>query len=352
MASVKNYFPGGNTSKGFVNYFDGIVAPWVENKRVYVLKGGPGVGKNTFMKAFGKKAEEKGYDIEYFHCASDSKSLDAVHIPKLGITMLDGTAPHVIDPVIPGAVDGIINLGVFLNEKGLETKRKEIEQLFQENKRRYQTAFSYLSAAGKLQDSSDYLYMQGFNYEELKADVQELFGSHTLKLGEYKGKIRKLFAEAITPQGIVNYIDELIDQKNIVIIRGPQLICSEYIRLAMEFASFMGYGCQAFYSALMPDEPIHLMIKELDLCITMSLEYGMKSEKIIDFGARIHPLWVSKYSSEFDINDSYTHRLREAAVSSLRAAKELHDDIEEIYKSYMNFDKVTKFTEKFIAEVL
>ena len=89
MNLTKHYFPVGNTSKGFVNYFDGIVAPWVDNKRVFVLKGGPGVGKNTFMNLFSKRARERGYAVEHFHCASDANSLDAVHIPSIGVTMLD-----------------------------------------------------------------------------------------------------------------------------------------------------------------------------------------------------------------------------------------------------------------------
>ena len=50
-------------------------------------------------------------------CSSDNNSLDGIVIPKLKIAILDGTA-HVVDPVFPGVVDEIINLGQFWDEKG------------------------------------------------------------------------------------------------------------------------------------------------------------------------------------------------------------------------------------------
>ena len=45
----KKYFPGANSGEGFYSRFDGIV-PQGAAHYTYVLKGGPGVGKNTLMK--------------------------------------------------------------------------------------------------------------------------------------------------------------------------------------------------------------------------------------------------------------------------------------------------------------
>ena len=38
--------------------------------------------------------------MEYF-CSSDPESLDGVAIPEKGAALMDGTAPHVYDPVLP-----------------------------------------------------------------------------------------------------------------------------------------------------------------------------------------------------------------------------------------------------------
>ena len=43
---------------------------------------------------------DHGYDVEYMHCSSDNNSLDGIVIPKIGVAMIDGTAPHVVDFLI------------------------------------------------------------------------------------------------------------------------------------------------------------------------------------------------------------------------------------------------------------
>lgn len=349
MATIKHYFPGGNTSKGFVNYFDGIIAPWVENRRIYVLKGGPGVGKNTFMKLFSKCALEKEYDLEYFHCASDVNSLDAVHIPKLGVTMLDGTAPHVIDPVTPGAIDGIINLGVYLNEAGLEKRRTEIREFMIDNSRCYKSTFAYLTAAGELQENSNYLYLAALDAAELRKEVQNLMSSYTVKSAKMTGAVRKLFLEAYTPQGYMNYMDTIQETRKIALM-GPECIATEFIQMALSFASFMGYECQVFYSALLPQNPIHMIIEDLGLCLTTGATELWDYEKVIDLSSLLNQKLLHKYNDTVVFNDLYKGQLLEAAVGSLRRAKEIHDEIELIYRDNMDFEKATIYTEKFVKE--
>ena len=94
----RRYFPGANTGRGFIGHFEGIVPPWSEPHYTYVLKGGPGVGKSTLMKKCAAIARANGFTVEEFRCASDPESFDAVRIPQRRLVLLDGTAPHTIDP--------------------------------------------------------------------------------------------------------------------------------------------------------------------------------------------------------------------------------------------------------------
>ena len=97
----RRYFPGANTGRGFIGHFEGIVPPWSEPHYTYVLKGGPGVGKSTLMKKCAAIARANGFTVEEFRCASDPESFDAVRIPQRRLVLLDGTAPHTIDPAMP-----------------------------------------------------------------------------------------------------------------------------------------------------------------------------------------------------------------------------------------------------------
>ena len=96
---IRHMFPGGNTSKGFFSFYNYIISQ-EEAKRIFILKGGPGVGKSTFMKKTANEMLERGYDVEFMHCSSDNNSLDGVVIPNIGVALIDGTAPHVVDFLI------------------------------------------------------------------------------------------------------------------------------------------------------------------------------------------------------------------------------------------------------------
>ena len=62
-----HYFPGGNTAEGFCSHF-GDILPAPVRRRMFYLKGGPGVGKSTLMRRVGEAAEKAGLEVEYFHC--------------------------------------------------------------------------------------------------------------------------------------------------------------------------------------------------------------------------------------------------------------------------------------------
>ena len=93
MAQVTNFFVGANSGEGFRNLFSEMVD--IEDTYDFmVLKGGPGVGKNTFMREIGRAMEEAGTTVEYLWCSGDPDSLDGVVLPEIRCAVVDGTSPH------------------------------------------------------------------------------------------------------------------------------------------------------------------------------------------------------------------------------------------------------------------
>ena len=86
----QSYLASANGYKGFINLFSEIYDP---NKfdRIFIIKGGPGTGKNTFMKKICSCIENKKANIEYYYCSSDVTSLDGVifHLNGKRIAILD-----------------------------------------------------------------------------------------------------------------------------------------------------------------------------------------------------------------------------------------------------------------------
>ena len=105
--AVTQYFLGGNTVRGFVSFYSGFCRG--PEDFLWVIKGGPGCGKSSFMKTIGRAAEEKGLDVEYVLCSGDPESVDGVYFPALHTGYADGTAPHVLEAVTPET--GIISVG-------------------------------------------------------------------------------------------------------------------------------------------------------------------------------------------------------------------------------------------------
>ena len=93
MAQVTNFFAGANSGDGFQNLFPQMV-DMEDTYDFMVLKGGPGVGKNTFMREVGRAMEQAGTAVEYLWCSGDPDSLDGVVLPEIRCAVVDGTSPH------------------------------------------------------------------------------------------------------------------------------------------------------------------------------------------------------------------------------------------------------------------
>ena len=98
MAIVTNFFVGANSGEGFQNLFSQVV-DLEEAYDLMVLKGGPGVGKNTFMREIGRTMEAAGTPVEYLWCSGDPDSLDGLVLPELRCAVVDGTSPHGTAPL-------------------------------------------------------------------------------------------------------------------------------------------------------------------------------------------------------------------------------------------------------------
>ena len=87
------FFLGANSPGGFVSRFEQVYekdGSW----RAYIIKGGPGTGKSTFMKKLASLAMQMGTEVHLAPCSSDPMSLDAVILPSIRCCFMDGTAPH------------------------------------------------------------------------------------------------------------------------------------------------------------------------------------------------------------------------------------------------------------------
>ena len=170
-------FLGGNSCRGFVSLYDGF--PPEEGAFLHIIKGGPGTGKSSFMRAVGAAAEARGLDVYYVLCSGDPDSLDGVFIPALHQAWVDGTAPHVVEPRHFGVDSDYVNLGRFVKLPMGEKDREEVLHLTAEYRALYAEAYEKLRLAKELHDALEAVYKPSVDFDELTAYtercVKELF---------------------------------------------------------------------------------------------------------------------------------------------------------------------------------
>lgn len=352
----RHMFPGNNTTEGFYSYYQYILGQR-EADKIICLKGGPGVGKSTFIRKTGNELLDEGYDVDFLHCSSDHDSLDGILVRDKKIAIIDATSPHVVDPINPGAVDTIIHLGDFWDEDGIRKYREDVISGNERLKQTYARVYNYLGAAGKMYGNLADIYEMGTRKEEVYKIAAQIINrelSHreiSPKLGDRK----KFFASGITPYGCEHYLDTLIgDCRRVYIFNAPVGVSSEKIlELFAESAQYRGYDVESYYCAMRPASKVeHVIVPGLSLAMVTSNDYhkvdgsGLAGQVVeIDLTKVLDP---SKMEFQEEIRQDSGKRMKELfdrAVDCLNLTKKEHDFLEAQYIPNMDFDKVEALRE-------
>ena len=180
----RKLFMGSNTADGFVGFYDKI-ADWYGLRKLYILKGGSGVGKSTFIKKFAKKLIERATSesaeccplkltIEYLVCSGDPNSIDGAIVHELGIGIIDGTSPHMTDPKYPGLVEEIIDLAQFIDKTKIKATQEDLRVLLAKKQGHYQNAFAELEKARQTHNKIEAIMTPSVDFQKVDGLLQNI----------------------------------------------------------------------------------------------------------------------------------------------------------------------------------
>ncbi|GAB6158412.1 PRK06851 family protein [Desulfotomaculum varum] len=368
QGKLKKVFPGGNTCRGFYSYYDYIIKP--DATRILVIKGGPGVGKSTLMRYIGEKMLELGYDVEFHCCSSDNGSLDGVCIPAIGVALLDGTAPHVVDPKNPGAVDEIIHLGDFWDESKLLENKQAVLKSNARVARLFKIAYSQLAEAKVIKDELDSYYAEAINMagvhgiihsiaEDILEDVMEDGQLQFTRVPQD----RHLFATALTPQGQAHFLETVLDGvKKLYFITGEAgAIGSQVVGTIAKAMHMHGLDTEVYHCAFEPTAVDLVIMPALNIAVLKDVPGinlriqdipGLKKVKIKDLNQYLDRLTLSLYDKEIKCAGERFNAAIGRAISYIAAAKAEHDVMEQYYIPAMDFAAINAKRDELLARIL
>lgn len=367
MSAERHYFPGNNTPLGFFSYYRYILGQREANK-IICIKGGPGTGKSTFMKRIAESFAAIE-DIDYLHCSADENSLDGIVLKNRKIALIDGTSPHMTDPITPGAVDKIINLGEFWNEEGIALNKCEIIDLNEETSRWYRIAYNYLNAAKSVFRSLEEIYNDAAEDSEIYKVVANIIGEEygNRDISLRPGRLKKFFASAITGAGVLNYITSLLgDMNKVYMINAPVGYSNgSFMQIIAEGAVYRGLETETYYCPMCPEEKIeHIVIPELKTAFVTMNEYHdiepweirnfNDSEQeiiLIDMNDYMNGLKLEKNKELIEsLNEEYDILLNKT-IKNLALAKDTHLMVEKMYVPNMNFTQISNLADELFEEL-
>ena len=348
LPKTRNYFFGCNTSEGFYTYFDFLQD--FENARIFIVKGGPGTGKSNFIKNIGYSMFERGYNIEYQHCSLDPNSLDAVVLPDIKVVVVAATGHHVFDPQVPGAVDEILDLGMYWNEDGIRPYHKQIRDVLVMFEHYVHKSCRYLKASRIVLDNVATLCSEAVlepKINKIVAKILDIVFGHSYDT-ELFGSERNLFVSSITPFGEISYLETFVNSETIILGLVGEYGSgkSKIINRVAETARLKGIGVEICHNPIDRHYLEHLFLPELNyLLTTKPHEFTGNNPYLFDLNEHLAS-WINEKKQEISEEKSNFQYLVNEAIKILYYAKSIHGKLEQFYIPNMDFNGIDYYRKK------
>lgn len=347
--STQTFFLGGSSPDGFRSRFGELIAD--SDYFTYIIKGGPGTGKSSLIKRVAAAFPDE--DAELYLCSSDPSSADAVILKKRRIILVDGTSPHVFEPIYPGATQEIINLGEFWDTSMLKRHKDEIISATADYLQHHIRCRRCIAAAASVLCDTANTASAALDRAKLDGFTARL-AKKLLPAKKCEGKLSFKQRCAITPLGVKTFIPQ---KCSIYYVNDGYFYGTDYfLRRLADKASEAGYTAEISLSSISENDLYeHLYLPELKIafisvnCINR-ISADNQSGKI-NFSRFYNRDMLLSRRQRVKFSCNAASDLIEEAVKSLNSAKAAHDILEGYYINAVDFEKVTAFGDKLIEKL-
>lgn len=354
---TRHYFVNGITAQGFIDFFPSNLQGL---EKVIILKGGPGTGKSRLIKAVSAECEKKGLGVEYIHCPFDPNTLDGIVIPDLKFAVVDGSAPHIVEPAAPGALEKFRNLGTTWDSAKLKAHKDDILNLNKRIAECCENAQKCFADGLNIHDEWEKIYIKNMDFANADKLTTETIA---LLLGDKRlgkaGVTKTRFFGGSTPIGSFDYVESLTSgiTKRYFLKGRPGTGKSTLLKKLAAASAERGFDTEVYHCGFDANSLDMVMIPELNVCIFDSTaphlyEPTRTSDEIVDMYARcVKPGTDDKHRLELlGISARYKMAV-ERGTHYLADAKRLHDELKKYYIEATDLTKVDAIRDELIQEL-
>ncbi len=336
------FFFGANTRYGFRGFLSRLYDP--KRDRVVLIKGSPGSGKNTMMRAVRSRLTLEGIPFEEIRCSSDPASLDGLIVSSLHKAIFDATAPHVMEPQYWGVCETLADLSRFLCRNTLEEAQDSLIALSEECARLHRKSCAELSKAAFVREEYAASLEKRRNSRAVvraACSLAERFFPKNPRCGAGASpRERCRFLSAAAP-GEICFLKDSLEAlaENRFVFYDPYGLCAPlFMNVLHEAAAERGLSMIRCRCPVLPEVDDHLIFPEISLAVSVAsalsplLQYDLCYTEFFAPAPGAPPINPEIY-------------LRRACEYSAEA-KKTHDRLEAIYQSAMDFSAAAQETER------
>lgn len=339
MSGITRYYMGGSSAAGFVGGFE------PKDCYLYIIKGGAGSGKSTFMK---RLCETLGGERELYYCSSDPDSLDGVIFTERKIAVADGTAPHIMELSRAGYGGALIDLGQCWDKGQLRSHAPAIEYAEAVYRDYRERIGRLISAAFPLFGDIAAVGREALLTEKLTAFCERTAAKLIPKAEKREPtapEYRQLSAltedgyRTFTPEGEVVLINDSCFCGGDFLIRTlSDMLCRRGERVILSRNLLSGL----YEHIILPERGISFITPHGDFA----------AEREINFARFYDRRSLQSNKARRSFAARRTEELTQEASRLMGEAKGIHDEIEKFYIAAMDFDKWERIFTEILSDII
>lgn len=342
MEQSMRVFLGANSGEGFFSLYDQLLNGRLDD--LLILKGGPGCGKSSFMRTVAKELVGAGWAKIDVSCSGDPDSLDGVLFPAQRLALVDGTAPHVLEPDYTVAAERYLDLTRFYDVAAVKERRTEIVARSDAYRAAYADAYRALRALSAVEDDRRAAVYAAMDFDKLARRFDGILRRELRRGNARRGRIDRAFLGGMTHQG------------ELCLFETAEALCHRIYALSDNYAlssaaleRMARTAAEAGHDVLLcpdPDCPrrtLHVLIPALELAFVTStdrLPYSGEAYRRIRVDAMAQEGLTRQARGRLRLTGRIAQQLRTEAQEALQRAKREHDALESAYNPCVDFDGV------------